>query len=165
MEGIDIHKSKNPNANILHLDITKPLPIESNSFDFIVSNNVLYTIDKNKRSDIINELYRVLKPEGLLVISNLSTKFKPFDIYIDHISSYYKQKGIFLLVWHLFSLMLPTIKIFYYNYLIKKEGLFGGYSFFSDNEQSELLKQSGFINVTKDEIYYSGQAILNTASK
>jgi hypothetical protein len=61
--------------------------------------------------------------------------------------------------------MLPTIKIFYYNYLIKKEGLFGGYSFFSDNEQSELLKQSGFINVTKDEIYYSGQAILNTASK
>lgn len=64
--GISIdHKDK---KNILH-DITKPYPIEDNCVDVYQAEDVLEHIEYEKLRDCIDEIYRILKPGGLLRIS------------------------------------------------------------------------------------------------
>lgn len=165
MEGISLHKQKQPNAVLIQHDLTRPLPFTENSFDSIVSNNVLYTIPRNMRGHIFREFYRVLKPGGTIVIANLSDNFNPKNIYISHVKLYTKKCGFFKLVIHLLSLAIPTIKIFYYNYLINKENKSGQYDFFGPNEQLENLREAGFIDVFPTEFLYAGQSVLNKAIK
>jgi ubiquinone/menaquinone biosynthesis C-methylase UbiE len=113
----------------------------------------------------MKDLYRILKPNGIIVIANLSNNFSPMRIYLDHINKFFEKYGFVKMVMHIFSLIMPTIKIFYYNYLISKEDKVGKYSFFSTNEQVDLLKDAGFKNISKTEYHYSGQSVLNTALK
>lgn len=164
-EGIEIHKTKNASAKVSKHDITQRFPFNDQYFDKVVSNNVLYTIHPSKREFIFSEFYRVLKPNGLVVIANLSEGFKPFIIYKAHITDYIKKNGILRGVFHIISLLLPTIKIFYYNYLISKENSSGSYSFFKKDEQMEALKKVGFKLVSDTEFHYAGQSILNVAKK
>jgi len=74
------------------LDFLKELP--SNSADAIVSVWVLHNIEKNHRSDILKEIYRILRPEGIFINgdkiaesdrtkhkSNLEWQIKQFDVF------------------------------------------------------------------------------------
>ncbi len=164
-EGIDIHKSKNINANVIIHDLNYNLPFDDKCFDAVVSNNVLYTFNKDKQVKIAKEIYRVLKSDGIVVLSNLIENFNPFSIYKDHINLFYKKNGLIKTLYHLISLITPTIKVFYYNYLISKENGVGNYHFFKPEEQYNLLKETGFVEISDDEVLYSGQLILNFAKK
>lgn len=57
--------------NLFHIrhDITKPMALESNSVDIVQSEDVMEHIDYPKLNDCINEIYRVLKPNGLFRLS------------------------------------------------------------------------------------------------
>lgn len=164
-EGIEIHKAKKPKAYIINLDISKKLPFTDNEFDSIVSNNVLYTIPKEKRSNILRELYRVLKPGGNIVISNILKGFKPHYIYFDHVKMLLSKHGITKTSLKILALIWPTIKILYYNHLINTENKCGFYDFFKEKEQSNLLMEAGFKKISEDLILYSGQAVLNWGIK
>jgi len=64
-------KKKCINWNYIHfqkIDLNKKLPYENNHFDSIVGNNVIYAVSKQKLT--ADELYRVLKPGGKIVISD-----------------------------------------------------------------------------------------------
>lgn len=164
-EGIDVHRKKQPHLNIILSDIQNPLPFVDNSFDKICSNNTIYTIPLEKRAYLFKELHRVLKGGGRIVISNLALGFKPYQIYLSHIQSSMKKKGLWQTMFTLVKLTIPTVKIFYYNYLIDKENKNGLYRFMDKDEQYELLKSSGFVNVSTDFKTYASQAILNVADK
>ena len=164
-EGVEIHKKKDPGAKLIVGDITQPLPYSDNAFDKICSNNTLYTIPRENRKQIFMELYRVLKPGGKIVISNVTEGFSPRAIYFDHIKKERKRKGILFTLWRILFFIVPTIKIFYYNHLITKEGIVGKYDFFKPEEQKEQLQASGFVDVSLDVRTYSDQAILNSAFK
>ena len=62
-------------------------------------------------------------------------------------------------------MIIPTIKILYYNQLIKKESEKGSYHFFNFNEQKELLEKVGFINISETKLIYADQSVINVASK
>ncbi len=164
-EGVEIHRKKDPDAKLMVGDVSKKLPYSDNTFDKIYSNNTLYTIPREKRKQIFVEFYRVLKPGGKIVVSNVIEGFSPRAIYFDHIKKETKQKGIFFTLWRILFFIIPTIKIFYYNHLITKEGAVGKYDFFKQEEQKELLQVSGFVNISSDLRTYSDQAILNSAFK
>jgi len=164
-EGIDIHRKKDSSAKLIVGDVAQPLPYSDDAFDKICSNNTLYTIPRENRKQIFVEFYRILKPGGKIVISNVIEGFSPRAIYFDHIKKETKQKGIFFTFWRILFLVVPTIKIFYYNHLITKEGAVGKYDFFKPEEQKEQLQVSGFVNVSPDTKTYSDQAILNSAFK
>ncbi len=164
-EGIRLHKQKQQNAELILHNLTEPLPFVDNTFDVIVSNNVLYTISRAQRLPIFKEFHRVLKTGGIIVIANLAEHFNSFVIFRDHLKRYRKKFGLLKTLYHIFSLLLPTVRIFYYNYLIKSENKTGSYDFFSKDEQKEYLKKSGFSIVTDTEMHYSGQSVLNKAIK
>jgi len=164
-EGLEIFKKKLPNSKTIIHDLNKSLPFPDNYFDGLVSNNTIYTLPENNRPAIFKEFYRVLKPGGKIAIANVHKGFKPFKIYTEHIKWSVKNKGIFSTIAQMFELAIPTIKIFYYNYLIKKENKNSQYSFVEIGEQKKLLESAGFNNVSEDRYVYAGQGILNVAAK
>lgn len=60
---------KAANKNHMQHDITNPMPLPDNFVDMYQSEDVFEHIEYNKLASIINEIYRVLKPGGLLRIS------------------------------------------------------------------------------------------------
>jgi len=164
-EGIEIHKNKASLADLIHADITHSLPFNSCYFDAVVSNNVLYTIPREKRPAVTSELFRILKPGGRIVISNVIEGFKPHVIYFDHVKGLMRKEGIIRTLYKVLRLLRPTIKILYYNFLINREHDHGAYDFFKKSEQLNLLESAGFKEVSEDKILYSKQAVLNWGLK
>lgn len=164
-EAISRHQKKSPQTKILAGDLTKPLPFSDNEFDKVCSNNVIYALDPKIRVSVLRELRRVLKPGGTIVISNLNEGFKPYKIYFGHISEDIRLSGFFSAIYKCVKLVYPTILIFYYNYLIKKQNVSGNYGFMKQDEQALLLSEAGFILVSATETAYAGQAVINSAKK
>lgn len=164
-EGVRVHKNKLPNSEVMVGDITQRLPFENNYFDKIYSNNVIYTIPKEKRNFLFSELYRVLKPGGIVVVSNVMEGFKPITIYLNHLKRQIKLDGLFYTFLKVIKLIVPTLKMFYYNFKIKRENRLGEYSFLQDGEQLKLLTEAGFDNISKEMDVYANQALLASATK
>ena len=75
-ELIKIAKNKRqlPNIEYKLIDIEDELPFADNSFDFMFSNMVIhYVKDLNK---LIHELYRIVKPDGLILLSFVHPAFE-----------------------------------------------------------------------------------------
>ncbi len=80
-------------------DVSKPMPYADNTFDFIYARLVLHYLNKQQLNDALNEIYRVLKPTGLLFIVARNNKewelTKPeFIIKYDQVTNlttYYEQ--------------------------------------------------------------------------
>ena len=164
-DGHRLHVSKKTGANIIKTDLTDRLPFPDNYFDRICSNNTIYTIASEKRLQIFKEFLRVLKPGGVIVVSNVIQKFDPFKIYFDHLDQDIKKSGIFRALSNMVRLIIPTVRLLYYNYVIKHEEGIENQRFMSDEEQKNLLLDGGFKNISDNLYVYSNQAILNKASK
>lgn len=58
-------------------DATEKFPLKSNSFDFIICSQLIKYLEKDKVDYLISEIYRLLKKDGVLFLSNglmLNTK-------------------------------------------------------------------------------------------
>lgn len=164
-ECLEIYKQKDPNAVVYKCDLTTKLPFPDNFFDKIVSNNVLYLIHPDKRGFVLKEFYRVLKPGGKIVLSNLRAGWKPIKIYLAHLSKEYEKNGLIKLVMKMTQMFVPTVKMFYYNAKIIREGNQGDFKFMKEGEQRILLQKYGFKDISKDKYVYADQAVLNFGFK
>jgi len=164
-EGIKIHKSKDAEAEAIAGNLLERLPFSDNYFDKIVSNNVIYTLDPAKRKNIFKEFYRIIKPGGTIVLSNIGENFSPFKIFVDHLKKSLKINGLIKTIGDLFKYFVAMIKLFYFNYLIKKENSSGFYGFMKKGEQSRLLGNAGFRIIRPTQSVYSGQSYLDVGKK
>jgi len=164
-QGIRLHQDKDPDSNAILGDLTKSLPFKSNCFDCVVSNNVIYTLDKKLRKKVFLEFYRVLKKGGVIAISNIHKGFKPLAIFKEHIRKSNKQKGGLGTAIDAFKMSISILKMFYYNFLIKREHKSGGINFMEDGEQRKLLSDSGFHLKGQTKKTYAGQAYLDVGTK
>jgi ubiquinone/menaquinone biosynthesis C-methylase UbiE len=163
--GIDSHKEKDPGADVLLFDITEKLPFSDDYFSKVVSNNTIYTLNFDQQRKVLFEIYRILKPGGKFVVSNVIKDFSPIKIYTDHVIKSIQKKGIIRTIASIFILLLPTIKMFYYNMMIKNSGATKNYNFFRKGEQKKVLENIGFKNVSEDKFVYSNQGIMNSCYK
>ena len=80
-------------------DVSKPMIYADNTFDYVYARLVLHYLNKQQLNDALNEIYRVLKPNGILFIVARNNKewelTKPeFIISYDketNITTYYEQ--------------------------------------------------------------------------
>jgi ubiquinone/menaquinone biosynthesis C-methylase UbiE len=163
-EALAICTKKNDRIRVVCGDLTEELPFIDSYFDKVVSNNTLYTIDREKRNAVISEIFRILKPEGTFVISDLKVGFSPAAIYKNHIKKATK-KNLLVELTTVVKMAWPTVKMFYYNGLIKKENRKGGHAFFSEDEHRVLLTRNGFKMDLKPRIVYAKQAELVIARR
>jgi ubiquinone/menaquinone biosynthesis C-methylase UbiE len=164
-EGVKIHKMKLPSSQVMVGDITQRLPFDDNYFDKIYSNNVVYTIPESKRGFLFSELHRVLKPGGIIVVSNVKEGFKPIAIYINHLKKQIKRDGLLSTFFKVIKLIIPTFKMFYYNFKIKRENKSGAYKFMKDDSQRKYLTDAGFKEISDNISVYAGQGVLTFAIK
>jgi ubiquinone/menaquinone biosynthesis C-methylase UbiE len=163
--GIKICQEKIPQCNFIVGNLMEPLPFVDCSFDKAVSNNVIYAIPPSERKLVANELFRVLRPGGRIVIANISPGFSPARIYLAHIREELRLSGILGTFGKILKFISPTIKIFYYNFLIQRSALKGSYSYLSEDDQYQFLKQAGFINISPGKRVYANAGVLTVAQK
>lgn len=163
-EGIALHKEKDPTADVAQGDLTKALSFEDEVFDGVCSNNVIYTLPVDSRPAVFKEFYRIVKPGGFIIVSNLAEGFSSVAIYSAHIKKSLKEKGLISTVFEVVRFLGPTVKIFYYNILINREHNGGSYNFLTEESQSKLLKDAGF-TVLGQERVYGGEAVFTWAKK
>ena len=60
-------RSTIPQAKTMFLDLTKSFPIDDNSFDIIVADYSLHYFAEQKTQEIMSEIKRVLKKQGILL--------------------------------------------------------------------------------------------------
>ncbi len=161
-EALDILKKKDNEANVILGDLSKRIPFKDDYFDKVVLNNVLYLFPKNKQVGIIKELKRIIKPGGEIVIANPRKGWSPLKIYKRGIKDNLKEEGVIKTIIKIAKMILPTIRIMYYNFFIKKGS---NYYFPSPKEQKDILKEGGFMNISETKFAYAGQGIINSAKK
>ncbi len=88
---VDICKKKG--LNVIHGDARK-LPYDNNSFDSIIMIAVIHHINPDEHNLILNEIERILKPDGKCLITNWAVE-QPSDAKRDFIAglNYVKWKG------------------------------------------------------------------------
>jgi ubiquinone/menaquinone biosynthesis C-methylase UbiE len=164
-KAIKIHLTKDQDAEVYFGDLTDTLSFSDNYFDKIVSNNVLYTINKNIRLDVIKELHRILKQNGKLVIANVHIGFNPILIFCDHLKQSIKVKGVLKTASDLPGKISAIGKMFYYSYCLIDKDRKGKYAFMEEDEQKKLLLQAGFRHVHDTIKTYSNQSYLDMGIK
>jgi len=165
LSAIKIHKIKDPEANVKLHSLTSKLPFNDNSFDCIVCLLTLHVINVNERKGAIAEFFRILKSDGKLILANPYTNFSASRIFIEHIKKDFRKNGFFRLIKMFILLTIPTIKIFYYNFVIDKTSKKSGHGKLNIDEQKNLLKEAGFINLEPTKITYAKSVILDCGYK
>lgn len=163
--GLEICKLKIPDVEAYLFDLTQQLPFPEGSFDRVVSNNTLYTIPVKDRLSVTKELYRVLKPGGIIVVADLHKGFSPIKIYTSHISKSLHKFGLFKTVISTVRLFIPTIKIFYFNAIIKAATSNSSVSLLDRDEHEVLMTESGFFLDLRSVPVYSGSSFLAKGHK
>ena len=161
--GQKIHKSKNSNAEILIHDLNNKLPFQNEYFNGVISNNALYLLSLDTRKLFFDEAYRVLRPGGKIIISNLLQGFKPSKVLLEHLKEKKIRNGNVAALSEFIKYILPTIKILTYNQKIKKVEI-NAYPFFKKGEQAAMMAQAGFQILDTIEAY-AGQAEIVYAKK
>jgi len=165
-EALQVYKMKNPSAQVYLHDLMNDLHfLKDESFDIVVSNNVLYNLPRPRRKELMKDVKRVLKPGGQVVLANIHKGFKPVKIYLEAIKENIKKFGFLNTFGLIAKLFVPTLKIFYYNSYIKRAYKFDIDSLFDFDEQKEILQDAGFREISPTKLVYAGQGIINTALK
>ncbi len=161
-EALACHQAKGDDSCLVLGDLTQGLPCRDNSFDAVVSNNVLYTLSADDQVKAMKELHRVLKPGGRIVLANPKAGWKPLAIYGRGISLSVRAVGRIVTAFRMVRWIAPTVKMFYYNWKLAKESR---YHYFEPDEQRGLLEASGFRPLSDTKWVYGGQAMLDCAAK
>jgi ubiquinone/menaquinone biosynthesis C-methylase UbiE len=164
-KAIKIHLLKDKDAEVYLGDLKNRLPFPDNYFDKVVSNNVIYTIDKNERLPILREIYRVLKPKGKFVLANVHIGFNPLSLFKDHLNESIKIKGILKTASDLIIKGYAIVKMFYYSFLLIRKDRIGKYAFVEKDEQKHLLAEAGFRNIANTINAYSNQSYIDIGIK
>lgn len=163
--GLDAYKKKIKNAKLVLADLEEKLPFPDNHFDVIICHNSLCAVRYGKRTEVLRELRRILKPGGKIVVSNLKHGWSPKYIFINDIKRKLRSLGFFKTIFLLFKHFSPTMQMYRCNREILREAEKGNLRFMDEEEIARKLEKVGFYNISPDNFIYAKQAIMNSAEK
>jgi len=142
----------------------KSLCFKDSSFDYVLSNNVLYTLRKEDIPRALKAIYGIIKPQGGgFIASGLKEGFRPSAVYFDSVSREFKCSGALKALFHLIKTLPAACRLLYYNtvYIKRKKGR---YTFLSKALIRDLFTANSF-EIRQIKEVYAGQAILVIADK
>jgi ubiquinone/menaquinone biosynthesis C-methylase UbiE len=110
--GIDINKNmidearkriKNDNVSFEYQYINKKLDFNNNKFDIVTFCSVLFLVDDNTKEFLIEEAFRVLKPDGKIIILTPSGKKTILFSFIEVFSFPLNIYNWTFIIWKLFT--------------------------------------------------------------
>lgn len=161
--AVHIYNQKIGDHQGIEGNLTQKFPFPDKSFDKIVCNNVLYSIASEKRGEVLKEFYRVLKTNGILVISDPVDHFKKRKIFISAFRYDLTKLGLLGAIVKELRMVVLLFKPLYYNllidYFVKQNPHIN-----SHLDHIELLKTYGFL-ADLNMVSYAGQNIISRARK
>jgi ubiquinone/menaquinone biosynthesis C-methylase UbiE len=161
--AIALHREKDAEARIIISDLREKLHFPDHHFDRVICVLTLHTLSTHDREMAVSEFYRVLKLGGKVLLVNPSINFSSLRIFGQHLHSSLKVLGVSRTLYDVIIFAIPTIKMFYYNFLLK----FGddSYEYLCIDEQAKYLSLAGFKSISKSKELYAGSAVMNWAIK
>lgn len=94
-KALEILNEKNKNIKTKIQDINKPLDYKDNEFDIVFANLSIHFLSDENTKNLLSEIKRILKPNGIFIGSVNSTK--AYEFIKDHIikleDNYYDSNG------------------------------------------------------------------------
>lgn len=148
--------SQKQKVNIIDQDLnTLPFPLDDGSVDKVVMVNSLYVVDSPEQ--VLNEVYRVLKKDGKLIIAN------PYDK-----EGFKKMKRAVyegLSVWRAILLTVKLFPVILINKMIATKAKDGQYSFLEVKDMNTLLSKTGFDSIENPQYVYADTTLLFVTQK
>lgn len=139
--------------DVFALDVTQAFPIESETFDFVFSEHMIEHISLTQGMHMLEECYRILKPNGKIRVSTPDLAFL-IDLYRSDKTPL--QKAYIEWATNLFS---PEAPMYADTYVINNFVRNWGHTFIYDEKTLHLsLLNARFKNITKCEINQSSEA-------
>ncbi len=135
-------------------NLNRPLKYDHEVFDGLVCINVLYIL--NKPADLLNELNRVLKKNGKLILATPYQEPKLLPVIHEHIAVLKQKKPkswLLFLIGQLTLYVVPVIVFSLVNLIIIKNKK---YFFFDKDQIQAALTESGFM-ISDFDLIYGGQ--------
>lgn len=137
-------REKWPDGDFRFGDLSQRLEFEDGAFDKVVSCNVIYTLAPAAQDNAVRELYRVLKPGGLAVVTVFRAGFRVLQVYRETLRSEGDARGLAAATRLGIRYSIATVRIFYYVSRIKKQEKTGDYTFFTEESLRRLMESAGF---------------------
>jgi len=165
-EALEIARHKYPviKEKFKACDLSDKLDFPDCFFERIICNNVLYTMSDKGRKTALFEFYRVLKPGGIIALTVPKIRYSPYKIYIETLRIGVKKLGKLNAYIKALKMMVPTLKILFYNYLLNLKAKKGKFHYFKREELRAEFKTAGFINISIFNVY-AGETLLVEAKK
>jgi ubiquinone/menaquinone biosynthesis C-methylase UbiE len=157
-------REKIPDAEFRQADLTQPLPFETDSFDKIACSVVLHFLDPARQQFALSELFRVLRPGGLLAVSVFATRFNAMRVYVETIREIFRTESFANAILLTVRSLIDAARILYYQLRIKLDERAGEYQYFTADTLRGMLQRSGF-SVPNVERIYADQCLIALASK
>lgn len=136
-----------------YLNVGKPFLLPDSSFNFIYSEHLLEHLDYHQAKNMLNECYRVLKPNGIIRITTPSLEFL-LDLYFHP----EKELNNEYLKYDSKRFNLPCNPVYSINQF---HILWGHKIIYDEKTLKEFLHETGFINIKKCEVGKSEHIELN----
>jgi ubiquinone/menaquinone biosynthesis C-methylase UbiE len=163
-EALRQHLKKAPAAKVMRASLEDPLVFDEGSFDFVCCASVLFALSYSGCHNAVREFFRVLRPNGRLIVSVAAPAKKNGALLARHLR---KMVSRSVPVRQRMSTLLdmPRVaRVMYYNYRLQKLPDWQGYHRFSEQELNELLVDAGFNDISIGRTY-SGSFFLAVATK
>jgi ubiquinone/menaquinone biosynthesis C-methylase UbiE len=160
--GLRMLTGKVPDSLPVAGTLQQPLPFPDESFDGVLSCNVLYSVPAADRPRALRELRRVLRPGGRIALHNPIVGFDSAAIYREHLAHHRRAKRVGYVVAEFLRCAYPLVRIYWMNLKLAK---LSTADFFAPGEQARLLEQAGFSQVSAERTMYAGQGHLCSATK
>jgi len=153
-----------PCVNFKRVNLNDHLDFNTEQFNVIVSNNVLYDID-NPLS-FLNECKKVLTTNGIIVLSTPHDENKVLPVLIEHFKIINEKKLIKKIILYLNFLLnaIPLLIVSFMNLYITIGSVTNKHKFFKKTEITELFNLAGF-NIVDISRVYADQNWLIVAKK
>jgi ubiquinone/menaquinone biosynthesis C-methylase UbiE len=157
-------RTKVPHAEFLEADLTRPLPFDTAAFDKIACSVVLHFLQPDRQQFALGEMFRVLRPGGLLAVSVFAMQFNPIRVYLETIRELFRTEGPVQAASRTMRSLVDTLRIFYYQLRIKMGERAGRHRYFDAHGLRGMLESAGF-SVQSVEVIYAEQVLIALAEK
>lgn len=164
VEAIALAKERTPKAHFINHDLRNNLPFLNSYFDTIFCLNTLYVLGENGIRQALSEIYRILKPGGVFILSDPLPNFSNISIFITDTRYTLNEFGYIKGIYKIFSNIILYIKVLFYNIIIDRRANNLEYYFMTSTEYIRIITECGF-KVIRYETAYNNQNNLLVATK